>query len=520
MIPIDVALAKYVLKEDFNEEEAYLIYHLSKAMRAGHLCISIDEDRLLPPVRDLWESKEELSLEELEQIKRKILAGGKKKRISPTLHWEGTRLYFQKYWKQEATLLEKYRLLKQTSPFPPIRSEFQKQGLLEEQIQAIQQASQNSLTIICGGPGTGKTYTAGHLIRIIWEALSSEEQRNFHFALAAPTGKAAANLQKSLQRALGNLKNFKPIQAQTLHNLLHLSKKYREPEFLNADFILIDESSMLDMQMFSSLLESIKPGARLVLVGDPHQLPPVEIGGLFADLVKLENENAIFLKTCMRTDLSEIVTFSQHLLEGDADLAWDCLKVEGNVRKVSSELNHKIFLDLVTKKFVPPSHLEPLQLLEYFNQFRILSPLRKGPWGTDFLNELLYHHLPKGIPFPIMITKNVPKLNLYNGEVGVQIGDNVFFQGEPFRLLPLALIPSYEYAFCLSIHKSQGSEFNHVFTLLPEGSEIFGREILYTAATRARKQLDLICSKETFQKTLSKKSERLSGLKYEFVCLE
>jgi exodeoxyribonuclease V alpha subunit len=173
----------------------------------------------------------------------------------------------------------------------------------------------------------------------------------------------------------------------------------------------------------------------------------------------------------------------------------------------------------------------PQNLIQAFSRFRILSPLRKGAFGVDELNKMFNLFFSKKFSAaPIMLTSNDYRLNLINGEIGILIrsngnfdsedfqeGDVVFFpsqkEGEPFRKIPALLLPKYEYAYALSVHKSQGSEFDHVLLLLPPGSEVFGREVLYTAVTRARKRLDIWGDEEIIQKTLEKQSIRLSGLK-------
>jgi exodeoxyribonuclease V alpha subunit len=182
------------------------------------------------------------------------------------------------------------------------------------------------------------------------------------------------------------------------------------------------------------------------------------------------------------------------------------------------------------------SETSPEALFNAFNQFRILSPLRQGPFGVNALNELFKRHFEKQAKHrlsfiaPITIMKNDAQFGLSNGEIGILIrqnrepqpfdslfqeGDYALFIGEQgiVRSLPAILLPAFEYAYCMSVHKSQGSEFEHVLLLLPEGAEIFGKEGLYTGVTRAKKGLEIWSSQETFKKILMKHSHRLSGIK-------
>jgi exodeoxyribonuclease V alpha subunit len=168
--------------------------------------------------------------------------------------------------------------------------------------------------------------------------------------------------------------------------------------------------------------------------------------------------------------------------------------------------------------------MEPREMMDAFNRFRILSPLRKGPHGVEAINELFLKKPSHAAP--IILTKNDRGLELFNGETGVLIrkdlskphfqeGDYAIFPGDrpdAIKRVPAVLLPPFEYAYCLSVHKSQGSEFDHVLLMLLEGSENFGNQVLYTGVTRAKRKLEIWCSLATLKKTLSHKSQRLSGI--------
>lgn len=595
---IDYALAESLLKNcpQIDQAAAAFLCHLSLVSRQGHLCVYLEDQQIYPHPRQawlrLWNEGGKAPIPELNAFIDLIYAGANQLPSSLVTNINGSfnltellqvipatpiccdqnHYYFQRYWLYETLFLANFKKIEATSPELLINESLVQERiqnlqmqnkLLPEQAQAILAACTNSFSIICGGPGTGKTYTAGYLIKILWEAMSSVQRQGCEIVLAAPTGKAAANLHKSLSNAVADLEGFTPIKAKTLHSLMGIrSNSLRKDSFtrtLSADIILVDESSMIDVRLMAFLLASIKPGARLILLGDKHQLPPVEAGALFADLIAYfsgqssANKKAVELKTCLRAELRTIIDFAQVVNEGNSRAALEMLSESkahpGISHRNLSEKEHSVqaLQEILVKHSLPfflkakEAHHDPLALLESFNHFRLLSPLRKGPFGVDALNSLFFKHL-KGkkqhdhyLAIPIMLTSNDYRLELFNGEVGVLVrnfssydqGENSFQEGDyaifpgksddnttekTVRKLPALLLPKYEYAYCLSVHKSQGSEFDCVLLVLPEGAELFGREVLYTAVTRARKKLEIWGSDQTISATIAQPSQRLSGV--------
>ena len=506
--PIDVAIANELTQSD---DFKYLISYLSAALRKGHLCIRCEAGLLSPPLEEL---DLELSQEEAADLTSRISESTK---IIPEgiLVQDGSRFYFKKQWNLETRFLKRLKELSTEQPNPPIStSKFEEElsslenELLPEQKSAIVASANKPITLITGGPGTGKTYTAARLLRVLNAALD----QNATIVLAAPTGKAAANLQRSLSSAFAGRNEIELPKASTLHSLL----KNDQP--LSADILIIDECSMIDVEMMVRLLEAVKPGARLIMLGDPQQLPPVEEGGLFADLVKSYPVN--HLKTCRRAELKSILELAAFVNAGDADQAIAFVKSQGwlKVLKDPKELLR------ANERHFKNSTNDPAALLEFYSHFRILTPMRRGPWGSDSLNGL-FKQVLMDVSAPVMISKNDHDLALFNGEVGVllvtnrqyegffQEGDAGYFpSGETVRRIPAVLLPRFEYAYVMSVHKSQGSEFAEVQVVLPEGAEKFGREVLYTAITRASKGVTIWSTEETLRKTILKQSIRHSGI--------
>lgn len=424
---IDFYFAKRVAPEA-SEPIIHFLANLVKGAREGHLCLPLDPGLALPS--HLFDS---------------IL-----------VEQEG-RIYLRRNWECEERFLEHARRLKNSSPAITL-PELSLPALEPEQKRAIIQAVSRSLSLICGGPGTGKTYTAVTLIQSTLPYLKA--------VVAAPTGKATANLRRAL-------KGICPVE--TLHSLL------KNP-FLSADLVLVDEASMIDAELMAKLFTAIKEGGRLVLIGDRDQLPPVETGHFFADLAH-DGELVTPLGRSLRAELKEIIEWASAVKEG---------------REIPA---------------APLPDFKELCRAVFEEQAIVLSPLRHGPFGVNWLNQKLHaEHLKReGKEIPIMITVNESALELFNGDIGILDCENeCAYFGE--RTFPAYLLPPYEYAYVLSVHKSQGSEYERVIVLLPEGSEVFGREMLYTAITRAKKRVTLFAAPGVLTQIIAKRASRYSGV--------
>lgn len=584
---IDLSLAQELLKGNpqATESAAALICYLSLAARCGHLCIEIEGQQISPDPIATWnenrytekgELPEAVARELLQQASMLITEGANK--IPPNIITEisqietldsivqtplcrmGTRYYFQRHWFYETFLLKHYQAFIAKTPNIFLNNESvsaklakleEENFLLPEQARAIQNACTDVLTIICGGPGTGKTYTAGILISTLWDALTDAQKEKFEIALAAPTGKAASNLQKSLSNAAKGIEKLSSLRAKTLHSLLgiHGSGAPLDIEPLAFDLVIVDESSMIDVRLMGTLFAAMKPGARLILLGDGHQLPAVESGSLFADFVQIGKESAgncriSRFNICLRLELQGILDLADAINRGNGEetlrlfengtqeTGVQRLKVK-NEKNAAKEICLRAFQDYNMQNL---ASLTPKELLSHFNRFRLLSPLRKGPFGVEEINRLVGQEVKKALsenirPFiaPIMLLKNDYRLELFNGETGVLIrpsyrpnlgdfelgiGDYALFSAKDgeVKRVPALLLPPFEYAYCLSVHKSQGSEFDHLLLLLPPGAECFGRELLYTAVTRARRRLSLWSDDATLNAIVQRTNCRLSGI--------
>lgn len=424
------------------------------------------------------------------------------------------RYYLQKNWVYETKILEN---LKRLWDVPMVQRDFSKElegrALQVEQYEALQKGLNSPLMIISGGPGTGKTYTVSHLVDIFLKGLS--DVGSGRVLLASPTGKAASHLQTTLMK----LPFSDQIRAGTLHTVLGLPRN-KSPHLFE-EMIIIDECSMIDVELWSILLSAVGPNSRLILLGDHHQLPPVEGGTLFAELSlyakEHRKESFVHLTKSMRSDQMEILSLA------DAVNQKDMAKTFSTLKKIATLNFHHL-----SKRFPQPSLIEPNpeELFEGLSDYRILSTLREGPLGVKEINRKIYERLRATFaenmwwPIPIMITKNDHRLGRSNGEVGLLVRHydeklaQAYFRNKEGEIekLPAVLLPPYDLAYTISVHKSQGSEYTDLLLVVPPGSEKFGKEILYTGITRAKKSLRVYASDETLRACLSKDSLRRSSL--------
>lgn len=485
---LDHFFAKRVLKEAYTDARAGFLCRLMQETRSGNLCIFEKNPPQLP--------------EEVAQN-----SSGD----APIIR-DGDRFYIQKNWVYETEILTHLKRLKKEIP-PPIcneerfEKELDKANLQPKQKSAALSFLKESVTVLCGGPGTGKTYTVAAFVR----SLIKEKQKKLKIYLTAPTGKAASHLKTVI--------GLSDLNAMTLHRLLGIQPGiHTKSSIIDADIVIIDEASMLDVPILAKTFASIPNGTRLILMGDPDQLPPIEAGSLFKEMAKLFG---VQLEKSMRVEDFTLHTLAESINRGASIDSSFFVNIPFDAN-LTTELYQRIDPEISEKK------PDPKIALEKINQFRVLDALRLGPFGTDVLNKtLLFEMKTRTMPnswwaIPIMITKNTPKLDLYNGSCGILIGkakkgldlgDSIayFPQEIPYRDLP-----QFEISFCLSIHKAQGSEFESVLALFPQGSENFGREALYTAVTRAKRNVGILSESNVIKLMLSKRSERSSGFSIRF----
>ncbi|RDU22719.1 SF1B family DNA helicase RecD2 [Anaerosacchariphilus polymeriproducens] len=406
---------------------------------------------------------------------------------------------------------------------------------------AVKESVKNGLLIITGGPGTGKTTTINAMIKFF----ESEELDIF---LAAPTGRAA----KRMTEATGH-------EAKTIHRLLELSGglaesgnrvsfEKNEENPLEADAIIIDEMSMVDIHLIHALLKAITIGTRVILVGDINQLPSVGPGSILKNLIQSQQFSVVMLKKIFRqASQSDIVVNAHKINDGQEVILDNKSKDFFFLKRNDANVIISILITLIQKKLPPYVNAKPYDI-------QVLTPMRKGLLGVERLNSILQEYLNppskskkekeiQGSKFregdKVMQIKNNYQIEweisnsyglvlergtgVFNGDMGVIKEINLYAElitveyDEGRRVdYSFKQLDELELAYAITIHKSQGSEYPAVIIPLLNGPQmLMNRNLLYTAVTRAKSCVTLVGNDETFFKMISNTSEqtRYSGLK-------
>lgn len=450
-------------------------------------------------------------------------------------------------------------------------------------------ALRGRMSVITGGPGTGKTYTAARLLALLFATAPDAAQ--LRVALAAPTGKAAARLKQSIDSSLLELKEAVGREldlealvkrmgaARTLHSLLGARPDTRRFAHhagnpLDVDVLIVDEASMIHLEMMAALLQALPPTARLILLGDKDQLASVEAGAVLGDLCRdaqrgnYAPDTAAYVERVTGQSLpgqylapARALPLAQHTVmlresrrfggpigqlaqavnAGDAPAAMALLRTQtqaGQHAELWAREGGEV--DAVVRSAVQgrggmasyAAYAEVLErhgqgkgrgfatetehrqwvreVLAAFDRYRLLCAVRDGSWGVAGLNRAVEQALQamgvirkEGEWYmgrPVMVTRNDTQLGVFNGDIGMVLPSFAdparlrvyFMQGEHLHHVSTARLAHVETAFAMTVHKSQGSEFEHTaLVLAAQGGNVLSRELVYTGITRARKAFSL-----------------------------
>jgi exodeoxyribonuclease V alpha subunit len=408
--------------------------------------------------------------------------------------------------------------------------------------RALVLLSNRRLLIISGGPGTGKTTLVGKLLQR-WIESAPCQGRSPKIALAAPTGRAASRLMEALS---GNPDG--PGEAVTLHKLLKFRRGEDGPgrnrEYpLDADLVVVDEASMIDFNLMTSLFDALPDKARLILVGDRDQLPSVGAGALLSDFLEGADRpghrlsgSVIYLDRIHRS-IPGITRLAETVRRGDPEASLALLKEGGEPAVLYRPLPTPAEMAAMLTGLRGPSPVQgtgfavALEVwrsmgavidkgLDSMGETAILTPVRKGLYGTAWINTLLERKAGTWHGRPVMMTVNNYELELFNGDRGMIFSFNgvpaVFFRDPDrgLRHFPLSRLDGLETCYVQTVHKSQGSEFKKVFLFFPEmGEGLQTREILYTGITRAREQVTLFSADALVEKGVTRRIIRDSRIR-------
>jgi exodeoxyribonuclease V alpha subunit len=435
----------------------------------------------------------------------------------------GNRLYLDRYWREERAVAADLNELK----------------------------ASGRLQVIAGGPGTGKTTLVARMVAELIEG----DGRPPLIALAAPTGKAAARLQEAVHEETARLpvsesarERLIGLRASTLHRLLgwrprsHSRFAHDRGNRLPHDVVIVDETSMVSLSLMARLSEAVRTDARLILVGDPGQLTSIEAGVVLADIVnsgpRPPGEGIVVLDRVHRYG-GGIAKLAEAIRHGDGDVAVEALgaapdeitwlRVDVDDTEAGVELVRHRAVAAGVEVALAARGGAALEALGALGRFRLLCAHRRGPYGvsdwTSRIQGWLAPHIEDieqrdYVGRPLLVTENDYELGLYNGDTGVIVDGGgerpaAAFErgGEVLRFSPLRL-GAVDTAYAMTIHKSQGSQFDTAAVLLPAASSrILTRELLYTAVTRARRQLILVGTEEAVRHAVARPVARASGLR-------
>ncbi|WP_426114482.1 exodeoxyribonuclease V subunit alpha [Massilia sp. PWRC2] len=520
---------------------------------------------------------------------------------------DGERLYLRRYWRDETTVAAAISA-RAHAPRPVDSAALHRWlGLLFDDAKAdgadsdtdtdwqrlaCAIAARGSVAIITGGPGTGKTYTVARLLALLLAGAGAAPLR---IALAAPTGKAAARLKQSIDKALYQLAarmadsgagfdlqagTERIGAARTLHSLLGAHPDTRlfahhRANPLELDVLIVDEASMVHLEMMAAILDALPAHATLVLLGDKDQLSSVEAGAVLGDLCEhaedggydsataayaiaaagqalpprfLGEAGALAQQTVMLRHSHRfggpIGALAAAVNHGDVALAEQVLRAgdgagDGNPGAAVAWIEHARQPQLVElavegyRPYLQASGGEPLAVLRAFEEFRLLCAVRDGEWGVAGLNAAIEQRLQAArlirksgewyVGRPVMVTRNDYGTRVYNGDIGVTLADPAragslrvyFLEGEQVRSVLATRLRHVETAYAMTVHKSQGSEFAHTVMVLPKaGGAMLARELIYTGITRARQRFTLVTpAAGILAEAIVRKTRRASGLR-------
>jgi exodeoxyribonuclease V alpha subunit len=567
--PLDTELAETLCRIAGEESPVVMlaVALTRRALGAGHACLDLKALASQPLCAEDQAEPGQFRAPNLAEL---LPALARSPLLRPSPPWElapllldaDNKLYFARMHDHESEVASQLRRIALRTLAPPagdaalLDALFPPQSSVAEpdlQRAAAEASRARALSVIVGGPGTGKTSTVVKLLALLIHDAHARAEPAPRILLVAPTGKAAQRLSESIGKARDGLPLPPQIRAEipsetsTIHRALGTlpegpQRFQHGPTLpLPCDVLLIDEASMIDLALMRHLLSAVPLHARVIRLGDADQLASVEAGSVLDDICRADVARSPLagcvsrlLRSYRYDPRSGIAQVARAIHEGD----YQKLCAVRDRRLPDATISHEVqgalgaprgLLRLATRAYAGLTRARVEDKLAALDGFRVLTAHRRGKASTELLNPLIARAVFGGRAAlaqsyagrPIMIATNDYATGLYNGDVGVLYREPrdgsvlACFRADDrsLRRLSSARLPAHESVYAMTIHKSQGSEFEHVAVVLPEQpSPLLSRELLYTAVTRARKSVAIFASEASLQACLAAKLRRASGL--------
>ena len=565
---------------------------VSRATAEKHVCLdlAVQADQVLLPADADAAPVACPDLDRWVQVLTKSHLVGTPGAYKPLVLDSKNRLYLYRYWQYEKTLAAS--LLKRAEGVMPVDVKKLKSSLdrLFPQTASLATDMQQMAALVCafkkiciitGGPGTGKTTTVAKLLAVL---LEQAENAALVIKMAAPTGKAAMRLNQaimSVKKRLNvpeHIRDAIPETAMTLHRLLKPISdgpyfRHNRENPVDADVVVVDEASMVDVALMAKLIDAVSNDTRLVLMGDSDQLASVEAGSVLGDICR-DNvaQTGSKLWPNLLNHLDQPIMADNIITHATPSAVADCVvRLSHSYRFARNRSMERLVLSVRSNDFhgacQSMESLDPMtpvlgghlamsyheilskavmegygpylrartaaEGLVLFERFKILCAVNKGPYGVSGVNQIAESILAQerlivpASPWyagqPVLVTRNDYSLGLFNGDTGLVWPASdapgaslyVHFTGRDgeLRKIPPHRLPAWETAYAMTVHRTQGSEFDTIFMVLPErDNPLMTRELLYTGITRARKTLRLWATPDSFKTAMSRRIHRQSGL--------
>ncbi|MFN8076491.1 MAG: exodeoxyribonuclease V subunit alpha [Kineosporiaceae bacterium] len=537
-----------------------------RALRSGSVCVRPDDlaDLAVPDAEDAAEDRPSLAWPDppawLDALAASPMVGrGEAEPESPRpLRLVDGRLYLDRYWRDEQRVRDEIdrRAATATPPGDPSRLGAAVRRVLpapEDSLQrdACEAAASGLLAVVTGGPGTGKTTAITRLIAVLHEI----DPAPLRVALAAPTGKAAARLGEAVAEETAQLASngllpprmTTPPAPTTLHRLLGLGRsgsaagrgRHDRDHHLPHDVVVVDETSMVSLPLMARLLDALRPDARLVLVGDPDQLTSVEAGAVFADVVARLGARPHTARAVVRLERvhrfgGAVAALADAIRRGDGEAALAVLHGDDEAVTLVADDDPSLrgirddVVASATARLAAARAGDATAALAALAGHRVLVGHRRGRWGlTGWSARVLEWETRAGLApashavgRAVIARSNDPATGLANGDTGVVLPGGtggavaVFGSGPRPLELPLHRLADVDPLLALTIHRSQGSQYDGVSVVLPPAhSPLLTRELLYTAVTRARRTVRVVGDDAAVAAAVSRSVRRASGLR-------